>query len=124
MQIETEGDAVTCCAFSSSGEVMAFGGSGGYVHLWATAAAPRVNMMSQQLEFPPVPTKRAVVYEQDPFALPFPYGTSQVHIYAQSCQRYHILCPHNKIPIICLTNCFRPSSSFRCHAVIASRWCD
>ena len=58
--------------------MMAFGGSGGYVHLWATAAAPRVNLMSQQLDFPPVPTKPPVLWEQEPFALPFPYGASQV----------------------------------------------
>lgn len=57
---------------------MAFGGSGGYVHLWATAAAPRVNLMSRPLDFPPVPTKPPVLWEQEPFALPFPYGTSQV----------------------------------------------
>lgn len=57
---------------------MAFGGTGGYVHLWATAAAPRVNIMSQQLDFPTVPSKPSVVWEQEPFAMPFPYGASQV----------------------------------------------
>ena len=79
MQIETEGDAVTACAFSSSGEMMAFGGSGGYTHLWATSATPRVNMVSRPLDFPTPPSKPAIrLTEQDSFAVPFPYGTSQV----------------------------------------------
>ena len=78
MQIETEGDAVTACAFSSSGEMMAFGGSGGYTHLWATSATPRVNMVSRPLDFPTPPSKPVRLTEQDSFALPFPYGATQV----------------------------------------------
>lgn len=78
IQIETEGDAVTACAFSSSGEMMAFGGSGGYAHLWATSATPRVNMVSRPLDFPTPPSKPVRLTEQDPFALPFPYGATQV----------------------------------------------
>lgn len=78
LQIETEGDAVTACAFSSSGEMMAFGGSGGYVHLWATSATPRVNMVSQPLDFPTPTAKPPRLTEQDSFAQPFPYGASQV----------------------------------------------
>lgn len=34
--VDTEGDALLTGAFSLTGEMMAFGGSGGYVHLWAT----------------------------------------------------------------------------------------
>lgn len=79
LQIETEGDAVTACAFSSSGEMMAFGGSGGYAHLWATSATPRVNMVSRPLDFPTPPSKPVRLTEQDSFALPFPYGATQVH---------------------------------------------
>lgn len=78
MQIETEGDALTACAFSSSGEMMAFGGSGGYAHLWATSATPRVNMVSRPLDFPTPPSKPARLTEQDSWALPFPYGATQV----------------------------------------------
>ena len=78
MQIETEGDAVTACAFSSCGEMMALGGSGGYAHLWATSATPRVNMVSRPLDFPTPPSKPARLTEQDSFALPFPYGATQV----------------------------------------------
>ena len=69
---------MTACSFSSSGEMMAFGGSGGYAHLWATSAAPRVNMLSQPLAFPTPVAKPPRLTEQDSFALPFPYGATQV----------------------------------------------
>jgi hypothetical protein len=46
-QVDTEGDALVCAAISSTGECLAFGGSGGYVHLWATSAEPSVNQMRQ-----------------------------------------------------------------------------
>lgn len=36
-----------CAALSSSGECLAFGGSGGYVHLWGPTADPAVNQMRQ-----------------------------------------------------------------------------
>ena len=45
--METEGDALLCAAISSSGECLAFGGSGGYVHLWATSPDPSINQMRQ-----------------------------------------------------------------------------
>ena len=35
-QVDTAGDALTGCTISSSGEMIAFGGSGGYVHLWTS----------------------------------------------------------------------------------------
>ncbi len=57
---------------------MAFGGSGGYAHLWATSATPRVNMASQPLDFPTLTAKPPRLTEQDSFALPFPYGVTQV----------------------------------------------
>ena len=46
-QIDTEGDALVCAAIAPTGECLAFGGSGGYVHLWATSAEPSVNQMRQ-----------------------------------------------------------------------------
>lgn len=46
-QVDTEGDALTAAAISSSGECLAFGGSGGYVHLWAHSHDPAVNQMRQ-----------------------------------------------------------------------------
>lgn len=46
-QIETEGDMLVSAALSSSGECLAFGGSGGYLHLWAPSADPAVNQMRQ-----------------------------------------------------------------------------
>ncbi|KAA6420071.1 MAG: PAB-dependent poly(A)-specific ribonuclease subunit 2, partial [Trebouxia sp. A1-2] len=59
------------------GEMMAFGGSGGYAHLWATSATPRVNMASQPLDFPTLTAKPPRLTEQDSFALPFPYEITQ-----------------------------------------------
>ncbi len=60
---------ITCCAVSSSGEVMAFGGSGGYAHIWAARRDAHVNAMSQLLP-PPAPRAppRATLAEQDSFA--------------------------------------------------------
>ena len=46
-QIDTEGDALVCAAIAPTGECLAFGGSGGYVHLWATSAEPSINQMRQ-----------------------------------------------------------------------------
>jgi len=37
LQVLTEGDALVDCTISSTGEAIAFGGSGGYVHLWSSA---------------------------------------------------------------------------------------
>lgn len=64
---------------------MAFGGSGGYVHLWTTSATPRVNMVSQPLDFPTPTAKPPRLTEQDFFALPFPYGASQVCLSVLPC---------------------------------------
>ena len=47
VQAETEGDALLSCSVSPSGECLAFGGSGGYVHLWASHGQPSVNAMGQ-----------------------------------------------------------------------------
>jgi len=90
LQIETEGDAITACAFSSSGEMMAFGGSGGYAHLWATSATPRVNMASQPLDFPTLTAKPPRLTEQDSFALPFPYGVTQVCLLLAPLYSWHL----------------------------------
>lgn len=46
-QLDTEGDLLTAAAISSSGECLAFGGSGGYVHLWANSHDPAVNQARQ-----------------------------------------------------------------------------
>ncbi|KAF8066299.1 Pan2 [Scenedesmus sp. PABB004] len=40
-QVDTGGDGLRCGAISPSGEAVAFGGSGGYAHLWAASATPR-----------------------------------------------------------------------------------
>lgn len=46
-QVNTEGDMLVSAAISSSGECLAFGGTGGYVHLWAHSHEPSVNQMRQ-----------------------------------------------------------------------------
>ena len=68
-KVETEGDTIMCCAVSSSGEVMAFGGNGGYAHIWAGRRDAHVNAMSQPLP-PPAPRAppRATLAEHDSFA--------------------------------------------------------
>lgn len=68
-KVETEGDTITCCAISSSGEVMAFGGNGGYAHIWAGRRDAHVNAMSQPLP-PPAPRAppRATLAEHDSFS--------------------------------------------------------
>ncbi len=51
-QVMTEGDALVDCAISSTGEAIAFGGSGGYAHLWSSASAQQlvtVNRFSEVL---------------------------------------------------------------------------
>ncbi len=69
---------------------MAFGGSGGYAHLWATSATPRVNMASQPLDFPTLTAKPPRLTEQDSFALPFPYGVTQVCLLLAPLYSWHL----------------------------------
>ncbi len=104
-----EGDAATACAFSSSSEMMAFGGSGGYAHLWATTATPRVNMVSQPLDFPTPIAKPPRLTEQDSFALPFPYGATQV-----CSARLSFACTANPKPISSLS----PGGASATHAYV------
>ena len=59
--MDTEGDALLCVALSASGECVALGGAGGYVHLWACADPPAANADSQELERPPSPRSAAAV---------------------------------------------------------------
>jgi hypothetical protein len=35
-QVETAGDSLRCPAVNASGEALALGGSGGYLHLWSS----------------------------------------------------------------------------------------
>ncbi|KAL4859552.1 PAN2-PAN3 deadenylation complex catalytic subunit pan2 [Chlorella vulgaris] len=68
-QVETEGDILVSAAISSSGECLAFGGSGGYVHLWAPSADPSVNQLRQALTPPEPPTPLVSLGEEDPLSL-------------------------------------------------------
>lgn len=55
--------------FSSSGECLAFGGSGGFVHLWGFNHEPRVNLRSTRVEVPPlIPPPSLALDEDDSFA--------------------------------------------------------
>jgi hypothetical protein len=47
-QVETAGDSLRCAAISPSGEAIAFGGSGGYLHLWSASHQPRISARSRQ----------------------------------------------------------------------------
>ncbi|KAK9865738.1 hypothetical protein WJX84_006968 [Apatococcus fuscideae] len=78
MQVETEGDTIQCCAISSTGEVIAFGGNGGYAHIWAGRRDAHVNAMSQPLP-PPAPRAppRATLAEHDSFARAPQYALSE-----------------------------------------------
>ncbi|KAL4432378.1 hypothetical protein ABPG77_001677 [Micractinium sp. CCAP 211/92] len=68
-QVETEGDMLTSVAISSSGECLAFGGSGGYVHLWAPTHDPAVNQIRQALVLPEPHTTLVSLSEEDPLCL-------------------------------------------------------
>jgi hypothetical protein len=41
------GDTMVACSMASTGEALTFGGSGGYVHLWALSNQPRINSYSE-----------------------------------------------------------------------------
>ena len=41
------GDSMVACSMASTGEALTFGGSGGYVHLWALSHQPRINSYSE-----------------------------------------------------------------------------
>lgn len=58
-QVDTAGDNLTSAALASTGDAIVFGGSGGYVHLWALSGNPRMNAYSEvsstlQIQFPGV----------------------------------------------------------------------
>jgi hypothetical protein len=48
-QVDTAGDQLTSCHISSSGECITFGGSGGYVHMFAASATPKVSSCAEAL---------------------------------------------------------------------------
>ena len=53
LQVLTEGDELVDCAISSTGEAIAFGGSGGYTHLWSLASAQQLVAVNRFSEVPP-----------------------------------------------------------------------
>jgi hypothetical protein len=46
-QVDMAGDTMVACSMASTGEALTFGGSGGYVHLWALSHQPRINSYSE-----------------------------------------------------------------------------
>ena len=86
MQVETEGDALTTVDFSSSGECLAFGGSGGFVHLWGYNQTPRVNLRSVPVELPPTHLEPSVLLDEgDSFAAIAPLYPAEVRVQAMDC---------------------------------------
>ncbi|GAX75051.1 hypothetical protein CEUSTIGMA_g2495.t1 [Chlamydomonas eustigma] len=78
-QVDTGGDALTCCTMSSTGEMLALGASGGFLHLWTDQEEPRVNYNSDYLETPsPVPSPPEVLLQDsEPFSYaPLPHLAS------------------------------------------------
>eukprot|EP00775_Hariotina_reticulata_P003367 gene3367-3642_t len=49
-QVDTGGDSLRCCSISASGDAVAFGGSGGYVHLWSSSPHPRISSHTRPLQ--------------------------------------------------------------------------
>lgn len=68
-QVDMEGDLLTAVDFASSGECLAFGGSGGFVHLWGYNQEPRVNLRTNPVKIPSrLPKPSAALSELDSFA--------------------------------------------------------
>ena len=69
-----------CADLSASGEEIIFGSAGGYLHLWALSAEPRVSQLSQPLEQVPrlASPPTAALGEADSFALAAVYPSEQV----------------------------------------------
>ena len=49
-QVDCESDALSAADVSSSGELLAFGDSGGYVHVWGASEHALVNLHSHPAE--------------------------------------------------------------------------
>lgn len=71
---------LTSVDFSSSGECLAFGGSGGYVHVWGYSQEPRVNLRSSPLEMPPLKPQPTTRLEEDQ-----PFSIAAVPYYTEVC---------------------------------------
>ncbi|KAK9820479.1 hypothetical protein WJX72_010776 [[Myrmecia] bisecta] len=94
-QVEAEGDAIVSAQISPSGEVMGFGGSGGYVHLWSATAEAHVNTFAQPLEAAvarPQPT--VPLQEEDSFAAAPQYISMQGRLLSDFEPTAPVLCGH------------------------------
>eukprot|EP00208_Stichococcus_sp_RCC1054_P007145 CAMPEP_0206139688 /NCGR_PEP_ID=MMETSP1473-20131121/7013_1 /ASSEMBLY_ACC=CAM_ASM_001109 /TAXON_ID=1461547 /ORGANISM="Stichococcus sp, Strain RCC1054" /LENGTH=1376 /DNA_ID=CAMNT_0053533577 /DNA_START=121 /DNA_END=4251 /DNA_ORIENTATION=- len=77
-QVDTAGDSLTSAALASTGDAIVFGGTGGYVHLWALSGHPRMNAYSEPLELPlAMPQPAVQLKERDSFALAHQYFPEQ-----------------------------------------------
>ena len=79
MQVGTEGDLLNSVSISTSGETIAFGGSGGYIHIWSRQDPPRVNLSSSPLVMPSINAEPSVLLrEEDSFANAPTYSSQEV----------------------------------------------
>jgi hypothetical protein len=54
MQVNCDTDALLASDVSSSGELLGFGDSGGYVHVWGTSEHAHANLFSLPTEVSPI----------------------------------------------------------------------
>lgn len=80
MQLEAQQDSIVSCDMSPSGEEIVFGSAGGYLHLWALNAEPRVSLLSRPLDQVPrlASPPATALSESDSFALAAGYPSEQV----------------------------------------------
>jgi len=68
--VDTGGDPLISCDISPSGEIIAFGGAGGYIHLWAGSEAPSANYTGEIPTTPVIPEEPPrSLRESDPLGL-------------------------------------------------------
>ena len=90
LQLEAQQDSIVSCDMSPSGEELVFGSAGGYLHLWALNAEPRVSQLLQPLEqVPRLASLPAITLtESDSFALAAVYPPEQVPHLGPCTQRF------------------------------------
>lgn len=94
-QVNTEGDLLKTVAISLSGEAIAFGGSGGYIHVWSMHDTPRVNLSSSALSMPLRDAPAAVpLREDDFFAAAATYSSQGVRSMVQQTAEQLLSCQH------------------------------
>ncbi|KAH9536486.1 hypothetical protein CY35_16G002500 [Sphagnum magellanicum] len=75
-QVNCDTDALLASDVSSSGELLGFGDSGGYVHVWGTSEHAHANLFSLPTELPGVSSTQSHISEQDSFTNVYIPGSS------------------------------------------------